>query len=109
MPQNNAMPPAFPPPIVDEGDAGNFLEPGEKTITVVHRHPIGLIFLYLEALIGVIALVALLTFIAPDTLQDLTKESNRFIIAGVIFAVAFVILFLFVATYVYRQSMLIIA
>lgn len=100
------MPPGKP---LDESDADNFLEPGEKTITIVHRHPIGLILIYLEALIGVMALSALIFVVAPNSLKNLSAESNRLLIAGVIFAVAVLILFLFVATYVYRQSMLIIA
>jgi len=109
-------PPASPPPIqpvqngeIDEGDADNFLEPGEKTIVVVHRHPIGLIFIFLEALIGVIALGALLIFVTPSALKNSSPETNRLVLGGAVFAVAILFLFLFVASYVYRQSRLIIA
>lgn len=95
--------------VLDEGEAKDFLEPGERAITVIHRHSIGLIIIYLEALIGIIALAALIAFVAPDSLRNLSAEANRLLIAGVIFAVAILTLFLFVATYVYRQSKLIIA
>jgi len=101
-------PPAAPPPIDPDPVAKDLVEPGEKTLDIVHRHPIGLIIIYIEALIGVIALAALLIFVAPDATKNLSAESNRLLIAGVVFAVAILILFLFVATYVYRQSRLVI-
>ncbi len=103
-----ANPPVNPPPIVD-GALASLLEPGEQMITVVRRHPIGIIIIYLEALIGVLALGVLAVFIAPDIFSDLSTQTNRLIIAGTIFAVAMLIFVLFVATYVYRQSRLLVA
>jgi membrane protein YdbS with pleckstrin-like domain len=84
------------------------LEPGEHMITVVHRHPIGIIIIYLEALIGVIALGVLAIFIAPDIFSDTSTQTNRLIVGGTIFAVAMLVFVLFVATYVYRQSRLLV-
>lgn len=107
-PATPAAPPADPPPIADRA-LESLLEPGEHMLVVVHRHPIGLIFIYLEALVGLIALTALVIFVAPGVFSDLSKESNRLIIGGTIFAVAVLFFVLFVATYVYRQSRLLVA
>lgn len=86
----------------------DMLEPGEQPLAVVKRHPIGIIGLYLEALIGVIAILALIFIIAPDVLNDFSKQSNRLIIGGSVFAIAIVALVLLIATYIYRLSKLLI-
>lgn len=77
-------------------------------LVIVHRHPIGLIVIYLEALLGLAALAALAIFVAPDVFKDLSSETNRLIVGGTIFAVAILVFVLFVATYVYRQSRLLV-
>lgn len=112
MPTNDATvksnpPPTDPPPIKDR-DLWSLLEPGEQMIVVVHRHPIGILILYFEALLGLAALTALAIFIAPSIFNDLSTETNRLIVAGTIFAVAILVFVLFVATYVYRQSRLLV-
>ena len=84
------------------------MEPGEKLLAVVHRHPIGIFFVYLEALAGVIAIIALFVTVAPETFQDLTRQGNRWLVAGIIFGLAALIFFLFVATYVYRLNRILI-
>lgn len=106
-PSDASTPPAEPPPITDKTLA-NLLEPGEHMITVVRRHPIGIIIIYLEALLGVGALATLAILIAPDVFNDLSTQTNRLIVAGTILAVAILVFVLFVATYVYRQSRLLI-
>ncbi|HSX17851.1 MAG TPA: PH domain-containing protein [Candidatus Saccharimonadales bacterium] len=106
-PATPAVPPADPPPITDRA-LESLLEPGEHTIVVVHRHPIGLIIIYLEAILGLAALAALAIFVAPDVFNDLSTQTNRLIIAGTVFAVAMLVFVLFVATYVYRQSRLLV-
>jgi len=107
MPPKNQTPPAPAPPKVEPG-ISDLLEPGESMLMVVRRHPIGIILIYLEVLLGVGALAALLIFVAPGSFKDLSKESNRLLIAGVVLAIGVLIFVLFVATYVYRQCRLII-
>ncbi len=112
MPPNDASakpvaPPADPPPIIDK-TLESLLEPGEKMLTVVHRHLIGIIIIYLEALVGVGSLALLAAFVAPDVFNDLSTKTNRLIVAGTVFAVAILVFVLFVATYVYRQSKLLV-
>lgn len=112
MPPSTPQQPAVtpdPPPMFKDTVAKSMLEPGERLLTVVHRHPIGIIILYLEAVLGVGALAALLIVVAPSALKDLSSEANRLLIGGVVFAVAILIFVLFVATYVYRQSRLILS
>jgi hypothetical protein len=46
--------------------------------------------------------------VAPDIFTDLSTQTNRAIVGGTIFALAMLIFVLFVATYVYRQSRLLI-
>ena len=85
------------------------LEPGECVITVVHRHPIGIIAIYLVTLIGVIALIALVMFTGASFFSNLSPQAYRLFLAGVIVAITLLALVLFVATYIYRQSRLIVS
>jgi len=96
-----------PAPQISKSD-NDLLEPGEHIVTVVHRHPIGIVIIYLEALVGVIAIIALLMVLAPSFLDNLSGQAYNLFIAGVILAVALLALILFVATYIYRQSRLMV-
>ena len=78
-----------PQPPVDE----ELLVAGEHVVVIVRKHIIGLIFIYLQALVGLIAL---------------QSQSNRLIVGLVLLGVTILILFLFVATYVYRASRLLV-
>lgn len=106
------MPPTTPstPPstIKIDGTLKNFLEPNEQPLAVVHRHIIGIIGLYLGVLAGIAAVVAFFALVTPDLFDNLSNQSWRFLLAGIVLALAVLILFLFVATYVYRQSRLMI-
>ena len=84
------------------------LEPGEHIVTVVHRHPIGIIAIYVETLVGVIAAIALLAVLSPSFLQDLSGRAYMMFVGIVIFAIALLSLILFLATYIYRQSRLLV-
>ncbi len=104
------MPPTTPPPIpsAEATKYAEFLTPSETMLAIVHRHPIGLIGLYLAALIGIIVVIGFFVLVTPNLLDNLFKQSSRALLGGIIFAVAILIFFLFVSTYVYRQSRLII-
>lgn len=97
-----------PPIIVTDSTLRNMLEPGEQPLAVVHRHVIGIIGLYLGVLAGIIVIVIFFALVAPDLFDNLSKQSWRALLGGIVFAVAILTLFLFVATYVYRQSRLFI-
>ena len=105
------MPPETPPPLagaITDRAFADMLEPGETPLDIVKRHPIGIIGLYLEALVAVAAVLSLVFLIAPDVLGDLSKQSNRLIVAGSVFAVAILIFVLLIATYAYRLNKLLI-
>jgi uncharacterized membrane protein YdbT with pleckstrin-like domain len=84
------------------------LNSDERIITVVHRSVIGLIYIYLFALGAVTALLALAVLAFPTIFSTLSVSSNMLLFAGAIFSVALVFFILFIATYVYRQSKLIV-
>ena len=85
------------------------LEPGEHIVTVLCRHPIGIIAIYIETLVGIIAVVALTMVLAPNFLDNLSGQKYRLFLAAVVLAFALAALILFVATYIYRQSRLIVS
>lgn len=98
------MPPLNPQPPVDE----ELLVAGEHVVVIVRKHIIGLIFIYLQALVGVIAVLSILFIAAPDTFNNLSDQGNRIVVALVVFGLAVLVFFLFVATYVYRSSRLLV-
>lgn len=98
------MPPLNPQPPIDE----ELLVAGEHVVVIVRKHIIGLIFIYLEVLLGIIAVFSILFIAAPDIIENLDKQSNRLLVALVVLGVAILFLFLFAATYVYRQSRLLV-
>lgn len=85
------------------------LEPGEHLVTVVHRHPIGIIVIYLETLVAVAALLALIVVLTPGLFENLSSQTYRLFVAAAVAAVTLIALILFVATYIYRQSKLLVA
>jgi membrane protein YdbS with pleckstrin-like domain len=80
----------------------------EHVITVVHRSIIGLVYIYLFALAAVTALIALIVLAFPSIFSSLSANSNMLLFAGMVFAIALVFFMLFIATYIYRQSKLIV-
>lgn len=81
----------------------------EKKLFEVRRHPFGLLLVYIEAAIGLVAGGILLFFLAPNLFSDATDSSRRFTISVIVGVVAIIIwLVLVLYTYIYRQSMLII-
>jgi membrane protein YdbS with pleckstrin-like domain len=84
------------------------LDDDEHVVTIVHRSFIGLVYIYLVALGAVAALIALIVLAFPDLFSELSTNSNMLLVAGGVFAIALIFLILFVATYVYRQSVLLV-
>lgn len=93
-----------PPPL---GMAG-MLKPGEQILFIVRKHLIGIVAIYLQILAAVLAMLAIGYVAAPSFADSLSNDSYRFILAGVIIALALMVLILLIATYVYRLSVLIV-
>ena len=105
---SSTIPPPQVPPEASKEDY-EMLETGEHIVTVVHRHPIGIIAIFVEALVAVIAITGLLIVVAPSFVQNLSGQAYDLFIAGVVVAITLLALILFVATYIYRQSRLIVS
>lgn len=78
----------------------DMLEPDESIIRVVHRHTIGVIYIFALGFVTIAALMSLFVAISPDAFVNDQ--------ATIDFAIVLVAIALAVAAYVYRQSKLII-
>lgn len=84
------------------------LEQGEQIVTVIKRHPIGLIAMYVQgtAVLGAIALLAIV--LAPDLLSDSSSSAFGFLAAIFALIVFLVLAVLALATSLYMQSQLVV-
>lgn len=80
------------------------LEAGERLLGVVQKHWIGIVGIYLEAIVGVIAIAAVFLTVTPGTFKNLSGSAASLLVLCVIVGLAALIFFLFVATYIYRQT-----
>lgn len=77
----------------------------EQLLATVSRHPIGLIIIYLEVLVGFAAVGLILFLLAPQFLgEDNTAALSAVLILGAVFAVVI----LGIVTQIYNQNKLII-
>lgn len=98
-------PPTSPPPLPE---ISGLVDPGEQTLTIVRRTVIGIIAIYLEALLAIVAILAVILLLAPDLFSSLTDQSQRLLMGGIVFALALLIFILFIATTIYRENKLIV-
>jgi membrane protein YdbS with pleckstrin-like domain len=104
------QPPATPPPIhgASRNPHEDMLEPDERVLTVVRRSVIGLVEIYLVAFIAVAAITALAIILSPDTFKTSSANISGSLSAVILISAVFLVLVLFTATYVYRQSRLLV-
>jgi uncharacterized membrane protein YdbT with pleckstrin-like domain len=102
--------PPVPPPLsgLSKSPDDDMLEPGEHIVTVVHRSLIGLVGIYLVAIVAVAAIFGLVIALSPDTFNTSSNNISPALSAIMILAAILLVLILFTATYVYRQSRLLI-
>jgi uncharacterized membrane protein YdbT with pleckstrin-like domain len=91
--------------------AGHTMEnvDGDETkLAEVHRHPIGIVFLYIQAFLGMAIAVGLAYFLLPLVFTD--NKDTAFFVANIFTAATTVIAFLVMvlATYLYKQNTLIL-
>ena len=115
MPPNSPHPAHLPPSVMPPINMSqlpqvseDLLEPGEQLVVVVKKHPIGIVGIYLEALVGLLVVFGLFLAIAPDFFNGLSNQAYKILVGVIIFGLAILVFFLFVATYVYRQSRLLV-
>lgn len=75
---------------------------------VVHRHPFGLFLIYIEAVAALAALVILTMLLRPEVLSGTPRNTDVIISIAIAAAIIMTLLVMLVATYVYRESRLLI-
>lgn len=84
------------------------IDPDEKIIAQVKKHPAGIWIIFAEIAIGIVALLAVFYLAIPDFMQNISGTGYRYLLSGIIFALAVMIMVLYVAIYLYKQNRLII-
>lgn len=110
QPDNSSQPPQAPPPFsgVSKSPSADMLEEGEHILTVVRRSFVGLALVYLVAVLAVAAVIGLAIAISPSAFESSGEGLSGSLSALIFVSVVFVALILFVVTYVYRQSRLLV-
>ena len=106
----NPAPPDTPPPLegISKDAHEDMLEPGESVLTVVHRSLVGLAGIYLVAIVAVAAITGLIIAVSPGTFKTASPSISTSLSAVIVVAAALLGLILFTATYIYRQSKLLV-
>lgn len=86
----------------------DMLETGEHVLTEVRRHPIGVAAIYLEAVLAIIAIVAVGVFSGQALKNNLSEDANKLVLVAAFILIGFVAMVFFVAVYVYRQSRMLV-
>jgi len=89
-------------------DVKPMIRPDEHVLFVVRRHPIGIIFIYLEILAAVLVISIIGYLAAPTLIDTVSEEAYRLLLGGAIIAIALLVFILLIATYIYRLSMLVV-
>ena len=107
MPEDNTeLPPDVPTPTTTNEEIVDPTTPlGSGTRIILHRHPFGLVALYLQVIIGLVIAFGLLLFLVPELISGETADrANGFIILAAFGVSVLALLFLFLATIIYRQN-----
>lgn len=84
------------------------LEPGEHVVTSIHRHVIGLVAIYVQAIAALAAIFLLAGMLGLDLFRGLSGEASL-MLAGIAFLLVVLTVFmLFVITSMYWQTKLIV-
>lgn len=84
------------------------LEPDEYVLKVVHRSVVGLVIIYFVAFIAIAAILGLFLVAAPDTFQTSDSTISGTLSLLILVSAAFFGIIIFTATYIYRQSRLLV-
>jgi uncharacterized membrane protein YdbT with pleckstrin-like domain len=110
QPNPSAAPPQTPPPLagVAKSPDEDMLEPGEHVLTVVRRSAVGLLGIYLVATAAILAIVGLVIALSPDTFNTDSVNISAALSGIIIVGATLLVLILFTATYIYKQSRLLV-
>jgi uncharacterized membrane protein YdbT with pleckstrin-like domain len=103
-------PPPTPPPLpgVSNHADQDMLEPGENILTVVRRSSVGLAGIYLVAIAAIAAIVGLVLAMSPSEFDTSSYNISPALGALILVSATLLVLVLFTATYIYRQSRLLV-
>ncbi len=85
-----------------------YIEADECLVTIVHRHPVGIVLIYLEALVAILAICGIGMLISPGVFDDLTGRGGALLTSIALLAVGVIALVMFIATYLYRQNRILV-
>lgn len=102
--------PAGPPPIASKAPSSDadMLEEGELVLSIVRRSLVGLALIYLVAIAAVAAVIGLIIAVSPSAFETSDGNFSASLSAIIFLSVLLLALILFAATYVYRQSRLLV-
>ncbi len=85
----------------------NEVDADETKLAEIHKHPLGIILLYIQAGIGMVLSIGLAYFLLPTALDD---TDTALFIGNIFAAVSVVLAFLVVliATFIYRQNSIVL-
>lgn len=105
-----AEPDVVPQPTADSKQTQTepLIEPGEKLISVVRRHPIGLFAIYLGAGVAIAAVITLYVFVSSDKVFKGFSSSASGAVGLALIAALLLLVVLAVMVRVYKQSKLVV-
>jgi uncharacterized membrane protein YdbT with pleckstrin-like domain len=83
----------------------------ETKLVDIRRHPFGLIVMYIETIVGLGGALLLLIYLVPGVISQSPEQKANIVgalAAFSFFAIVLAVIFLLIATYIYRQNRLIV-
>lgn len=80
------------------------LDEGEKVMYVLKRHPIGLVIMYVQAIVGVLAVALLFFLVGPEFAGEIPDDVKVLLSGIALFGLGLLVLIMIVATYIYKLS-----
>lgn len=97
------------PPKQDFSQRLDRIDPDEKLLAIIKKHPFGLIKMYAQALLGLFAGVAVVLFVLPEMVsRDENPEVYSLIALVAVIVLVIIALILLVATFIYNQSKIVL-
>lgn len=95
------------PPKQNFNETINDVDPDERLLAVIKKHPFGIIKIYIQSAIGIVGALALISFVLPGLVSgDSSSDIYAIMVVGVLIVAAVMIIILMVATIIYYQSTL---
>ncbi len=87
----------------------NKIDDDEQVLAIIKRHPFGIVKLYVQTFIGLVAAGGLIYYLLPEFIDPEQNQSAYTLLGlGAVLVIGFMLLIVFVATVIYYQSQLVI-